>query len=114
MDVRKRSIDTLLFIYLFAHCFIIRTVTYMYKQINIFDSFFVTRYVGIIIFYLIIRIIIQTLRGRTDSQGRGCDLMRGSVPRCIAYDRRERSADGAFFAADADVRETCASSRLSD
>ena len=32
--------------------------------------------------------------------------MRGSVPRCIAYDRRERSADGAFFAADADVRES--------
>jgi len=30
--------------------------------------------------------------------------MRGSVPRRvgIAYDRRERSADGAFYAADAD------------
>ena len=43
-------------------------------------------------------------------------LLRGSVPRWIgiAYDRRERSADGAFYAADADVRETCASSRLSD
>ena len=32
--------------------------------------------------------------------------MRGSVPWWvgIAYDRRERSADGAFYAADADVR----------
>ena len=42
--------------------------------------------------------------------------MRGSVPRWvgIANDRRGRSADGAFYAADADVRETCASSRLSD
>ena len=43
-------------------------------------------------------------------------LLRGSVPRWIgiAYDRRERSADGAFYAADADACETCASSRLSD
>ena len=55
-------------------------------------------------------------RGRTDRQGRVRDLMRGSVPRWvgIASDRRGRSADGAFYAADADVRETCASSRLSD
>ena len=43
-------------------------------------------------------------------------LMMGSVPRWvgIAYDQHERSADGAFYAADADVRETCASNRLSD
>ena len=46
----------------------------------------------------------------------GRNLIRGSVPRWvgIAYDQRERSADGTFYAADADVRETCASNRLSD
>ena len=53
---------------------------------------------------------------QTDRQDHGRDLMRGSVPGWvgIAYDQRERSADSAVYAADADVRETCASSRLSD
>jgi len=39
--------------------------------------------------------------------------MKGPVPRWvgIAYDRPERSAGGAFYTADADVCETCASSR---
>jgi hypothetical protein len=55
-------------------------------------------------------------RGRTDRQGNGRDLMWRAVSRWvgIAYDRRERSADGAVYAADGDVRETCASSRLPD
>ena len=63
------------------------------------------------------RAIKNLSRGRTDRQGHGrVTAMRGSVPRwiSIAYDRCERSADGAYYAADAEVRELCASSKLSD
>ena len=44
---------------------------------------------------------------RETNKGPGRDLMRGSVPRWvgIAYDRRDRSADGASYAADADSRD---------
>ena len=69
---------------------------------------------------LVKTLIIRSHRRTRQSLGtikvHGRNLIRGSVPRwvSIAYDQRERSADGTFYAADADVRETCASNRLSD